>query len=70
MTRTSKNAVLEAAAKSLAWELFSVAGYCRGRASVNVERFERELFSATRRWRATHKNLNNERRKSSGKEKP
>ncbi len=66
MTRTSKNAILEAAAKTLAWELYYTAGYGRTRARVNVERFDRELRSAARQWRATHKNLNNERRKSSG----
>ena len=66
MTKTSKNAVLEAAAKSLAWELYTAAGYCRTRVRISVERFDRELRSAARQWNATHKNLNQERRKSSG----
>lgn len=67
MTRASKNAILGAAAKTLAWELFYAAGYCRVRAPVNVERFERELYSAVKRWRRTQENLNHERRKSNGK---
>ena len=66
MTKASKSAILGAAAKSLAWELFSAAGYCRARASVNVERFDRELLSAARQWRATHENLKRQRR-SNGK---
>jgi hypothetical protein len=63
MTRASTNAVLQAAAKSLAWELFAAAGYCRTRASVNVEKFERELLSAARQWKAAHANLEGQRRK-------
>ena len=62
MTNTSKTAILEAAARTLAWELYAAAGYGRVRASMNVERFERELFSAVKQWRATHKNLQTERR--------
>ena len=57
MTKTSTNAVLQAAAKALAWELFIKAGYCRTRAFVNVDKFERELLSAARQWRAAHANL-------------
>ena len=57
MTTASMNAVLQAAAKSLAWELFIKAGYCRTRAFVNVDKFERELLSAARQWRAAHANL-------------
>jgi len=64
MTKASTNAVLQAAAKSLAGELFAAAGYCRTRAYVNVEKFERELLSATRQWRSTHANLKGERRKN------
>src|SRR5260370_22519521 len=44
MTKASTYAVLQAAAKSLVWDLFATAGYCRTRAFVNVEKFERELF--------------------------
>ena len=62
MTKADKNAVLGAAAKTLAWELYATAAYGRTRAYVDVERFERELFSAVRQWRATRKNLKKERR--------
>ena len=62
MTKADKNAVLEAAAKTLAWELYAAAGYGRTRARISVERFDRELYSAARQWRATHKNLTKERR--------
>jgi hypothetical protein len=54
---------LQAAAKVLAWELFAAAGYGRTRAYVNVEKFERALFSAGRQWRAAHSNLKEKRRK-------
>jgi len=63
MTRASTYAVLQAAAKSLVWDLFAAAGYCRTKAFVDVEKFERELFSAARQWRATHSNLKGQRRK-------
>lgn len=63
MLRASANSVLQAAAKSLAWDLFATAGYGRTRAYVNVEKFERELFSAARQWRATHSNIEGKRRK-------
>lgn len=66
MTKASKNAILEAAAKALAWELYAAAAYCRGRASVNVERFERKLSSGLKSWTTTHKNLNRERSKNDG----
>jgi hypothetical protein len=69
MTRASTNAVLQAAAKSLAWEIFAAAGYCRTRAFVNVEKFERELLSAARQWKAAHANLEGQRRKY-GRTKP
>ena len=69
MTRASTNAVLQAAAKSLAWDLFAAAGYCRTRAFVNVEKFERELLSAVRQWRSAHANLEGQRRKN-GRTKP
>ena len=64
MTKSSTNAVLRAAAKSLAWDLYAIAGYCRTRAFVNVENFERELFSAARQWKAAHANLEGQRRKN------
>jgi hypothetical protein len=63
MNRTSTTAVLRAAAKSLAWDLFATAGYCRTRAFVDVEKFERDLFSAARQWRSAHSNLKVQRRK-------
>ncbi len=69
MSRASTNSILEAAAKSLAWDLFATAGYGRTRAFVNVEKFERELFSAARQWRAAHSNLEGQRRKY-GRTKP
>lgn len=69
MTRPSTNAVLQAAAKSLAWDLYATAGYGRTRAFVNVEKFERELFTAARQWRTTHSNLERQRRKH-GRSKP
>ena len=67
MTNASKTAILEAAAKTLAWEIHAATGYGRVRASMNVERFERELSSAARQWRATNRNLKSERRKNDGK---
>jgi hypothetical protein len=69
MLRASANSVLQAAAKSLAWELYAAAGYGRTRAYVNVEKFERELFAAARQWRTTHSNLEGKRRKY-GRSKP
>jgi len=68
MTRTSKNAILGAAAKTLAWGLYAEAGYARTRARVNVEHFDRELRSAARQWSRAHKNLNKERSSANGKE--
>jgi len=64
MTRASTNAVLQAAAKSLAWDLYAAAGYCRTRMFVNVEKFESALFSAAREWRAAHSNLEGQRRRN------
>ena len=69
MLRASTNSILEAAAKSLAWDLYATAGYGRTRAYVNVEKFERELFAAARQWRTTHSNLKGERRRN-GRTKP
>jgi len=69
MSRASTNSVLQAAAKSLAWDLYATAGYGRTRAFVNVEKFERELFAAARQWRSTHSNLKGQRRKN-GRSKP
>jgi hypothetical protein len=69
MTKASTNAVLQAAAKSLTWDLFAAAGYCRTRSFVNVEKFERELLSAASQWRSAHSNLEGQRRKY-GKTKP
>jgi hypothetical protein len=69
VTNTSTNAVLQAAAKSLVWDLYATAGYGRTRAFVDVEKFERELFAAARQWRAAHSNLKGKRRKY-GRKKP
>ncbi len=66
MTNASKNAVLQATAKTLAWELYAAAGYGRTRTRIDVDKFDRELRSAARTWSATHKNLNKERSKSNG----
>jgi hypothetical protein len=35
MTKASTNALLQAAAKTLAWELYSQAAYCRTRATLS-----------------------------------
>jgi hypothetical protein len=69
MTTSSTNAVLRAAAKSLAWDLFAAAGYCRTRAFVDIDKFERGLLSAARQWKAAHANLKGQRRKY-GRNKP
>jgi len=69
MSRASTNSILQAAAKSLVWDLFATAGYGRTRAFVDVEKFERELFAAARQWRSTHSNLKGQRRKN-GRSKP
>jgi hypothetical protein len=66
MNDASLNGILETAAKTLAWELYSAAAYGRTRARVNVKRFESELLTAVRRWRATTKNLNRKRRTRNG----
>lgn len=57
MTNASTDALLGAAAKALAWELFAAAGYARVRAPVNVDRFGRELLSAAAKWKAIRDNL-------------
>ena len=68
MLRASANSVLQAAAKSLAWDLFAEAAYCRTRRYVDVEKFEKELLSAARQWRATQANLKGKRRKNGNTE--
>lgn len=70
MSRASATSVLEAAAKVLAWELYAAAGYCRTRAGVNIDKFERELLAAARQWRAAHANLTPKRRKKDGNGNP
>jgi hypothetical protein len=67
MSRASANSVLQAAAKSLAWELFAKAGYCRTRAFVDVPRFDRELLSAVHQWRAVQANLEGKGGKKDGR---
>ena len=58
MSKEDCDAILQAAAKTLAWELYAAAGYGRTRSRISVENFDRELCSAVRKWNATHKNLN------------
>jgi len=58
MSKADRDAIRQAAAKALAWELYATAGYCRTRSRVSVEDFDRELRSAARKWSATRKNLN------------
>jgi hypothetical protein len=57
MSNQDRDALLQAAAKTLAWELYAVAGYGRTRTRISVERFGRELRAAAQRWSATHRNL-------------
>ncbi|GEM_PF-1894150 len=66
MSSADKDAILQAAAKSLAWELYAAAGYGRTRTRISVDRFDRELRSAARSWTAIHKNLTTKRRKRRG----
>lgn len=58
MKSQDRDAILEAAAKVLAWHLFAAAGYCRTRGRVSVGEFDRELRSAVRQWNAIHQHLN------------
>lgn len=57
MHNQDRDAILQAAAKTLAWGLYAAAGYGRMRSRISVEEFDRELRSAARRWSATHRNL-------------
>ena len=57
MDKADRNAILQAAAKKLAWEIFAVGGYGRLRVRIDVEKFGRELRSAVRQWSATNHNL-------------
>ncbi len=57
MDKDDRDAVLQAAAKTLAWGLYAAAGYGRPRTRISVETFNRELRSAVREWNATRKNL-------------
>ena len=57
MSKEDRDAILQATAKTLAWELYAVAGYGRMRTRISVETFDRELRSAARKWSATHSNL-------------
>ena len=58
MNKNDREAILQAAAKVIDWELYGAASYCRTRARLNVEAFNRELRSALRRWSKVHTNLN------------
>jgi hypothetical protein len=64
MVRASANSILQSAAKTLAWELYATAAYCRTRRYVDVEKFNRELLSAARQWAAAHANLKGKRRRN------
>jgi hypothetical protein len=57
MTKRSTQAVLQAAAKVLVWDLYAAVGYCRSKSVVDVERFDRALLSAVRAWRGARANL-------------
>ena len=57
MCKEGRAAILQAAAKTLALELFAAAGCARTYARIDLERFDRELRSAVRNWSATHRNL-------------
>ena len=64
LSRASANLILQEAAKTLAWELFTVAGLGRTRAFVNIEKFERALLSAAHQWKTAHANLGQKRRRN------
>jgi hypothetical protein len=64
MRNEDRDAILQAAAKTLMWELFAAAGYGRPRARISVAKFELELRSAVRQWGATHKNLTKRKEQS------
>ena len=57
MSRQDRDAILQAAAKTLAWAVLAAAGYGRTRARISVEKFDRELRSAAMQWSITNKNL-------------
>ena len=69
MSRASANSVLRAAARALTWDLFAAAGYCRTKAHLDIEQFERELLSVVRHWKSVRANLQYKRR-NNGKTKP
>jgi hypothetical protein len=58
MQSGDRDALLQSAAKSLAWEIFAAAGYCRTRYRISAENFDEQLRSALRQWSATRHNLN------------
>jgi hypothetical protein len=57
MNKQDRDALLQAAAKTLAWELYEVTGYGRIRVRISVEKFDRALRSAARKWSATRRNV-------------
>jgi hypothetical protein len=57
MRKEDREAILQAAARTLGWQLFAAAGYGRLRNRIDLEEFDRELRSAIRQWNATHCNL-------------
>jgi len=57
MSNEGNAAILQAAARALAWDLYAASGYGRTRARISVEKFDRELRSAVRQWSAIHDNL-------------
>ena len=59
MKNQDRDSILQASARALAWDLFAAAGYGRLRVRINVQRFDREIRSAARLWRAINRNLQN-----------
>ncbi len=57
MRKEDRNAILQAAARTLGWQLFAAAGYGRLRNRISLEEFDHELRSALHQWSATHRNL-------------
>ena len=57
MSNEGKAAILQAAAKVLAWDLYAASGFGRTRTRITVEKFDRELRSVVRQWNTIHDNL-------------
>lgn len=63
MSKQGRDRILEAAAKSLAWELYAAAGYGRTRTRVCIDRFDRQLRSLVREWNVNNRNLTTRKEK-------